>query len=71
MGKGSIISAITILLSALIIAIFIWTWRFVSEKMGDDLQSNRNWLEQITAVLSALGVIGRTLIARWNRQVIF
>lgn len=71
MGKGSIISAITILLSALIIGVFIWTWRFVSEKMGDDLQSDRNWLEQITAVLSALGVIGRTLIARWNRQVIF
>lgn len=71
MGKGSIISAITILLSALIIGVFIWTWRYVSEKMGDDLQSNRNWLEQITAVLSALGVIGRTLIARWNRQVIF
>lgn len=71
MGKGSIISAITILLSALIIGVFIWTWRYVSEKMGDDLQNNRNWLEQITAVLSALGVIGRTLIARWNRQVIF
>ena len=58
MDKESIISTITILMSALIIGAFIWTWIYVSSKKKDDLQSNRKWIEQLPAILSTLGVFG-------------
>lgn len=58
MDKESIISTITILMSALIIGAFIWTWIYVSNKKKDDLQSNRKWIEQLPAALSTLGVFG-------------
>lgn len=43
---------------ALIIGAAIWTGIYVSSKKGDELQNNRNWIEQFPAILSTLGVFG-------------
>lgn len=58
MDYNSIISIITILMCALIIGASIWTWRYVSNKKGDELQNKRNWIEQFPAILSTLGIFG-------------
>lgn len=46
---------------AIIIGASIWTWRYVSNKKGDELQNKRNWIEQFPTILSTLGVFGTFL----------